>query len=525
MEGDDFDREPIVLVAGYLIFFMQCGFCMLCVGSVREKNAKNIILKNLLDACFGALGFYVLGYGLSSGADSGSFIGGSNFALQGVSKSDYKTWFFEYAFAATSATIVSGAVAERTKFEAYLLYSFYVTAWVYPVVAHWIWNEEGWLSIFRTDGDLFLDSGVLDYAGCGVVHMTGGFAGLWAAWIVGPRVGRFYRKDVGSSTSKSLADDFSAPGPLKVKKIPGHSASLALLGIFILWFGWYGFNSGAALHLGAPAQTASLCAVNTTLGGAAGCVSALILQMLFGYRRLGVAVWDLITAGNGVLAGLVSVTAACSVIQPWAALVAGLVGGVIYVLSSYLVSHILKVDDPLDAVAVHGFGGMWGLIAGALFADAELFSFALDHRMNKVDIAVEVTRPGGLFMENGNARLLGSALVAILVILGWVMVCMVPFFLVLRAANILRVSTEHERHGLDVVHHGGTAYPKDYASDDFLVAAGSPTAGTNRLSFGQPSPEVMSELNAIRQNQANLEAKLMRILAQSPGTSSSDPST
>ncbi|GMH37097.1 hypothetical protein BSKO_04970 [Bryopsis sp. KO-2023] len=431
-ETSDINTQ-FLLTSGYLVFFMQCGFCMLSAGSVRGKNAKNIILKNLLDACFGALGFYFFGFGLAYG-EGGTFAGEKFFALNELPTSRYGEFFFQYAFAATAATIVSGAVAERTKFEAYLLYAFFLTSFVYPIVVHWIWDGNGWLSAFRDEKDLFNGSGMVDFAGCGVVHMTGGFAGLAGAAIVGPRIGRYQNG--------------------KAQDIPGHSASLALLGVFILWFGWYGFNPGSALALIGASEIAALCAVTTTLAAAAGTLSTLGLSMLLSYMSTNRVVWDTIAAGNGALAGLVSITAATSVVHPWAAVVIGFLGGIFYVGASNLVAHVLKVDDPLDAVAVHGFCGIWGLLAAAAFADEDLM------RLSYGTLENDKPRAYG-FIAGGDGKLLVAALTGIAVVFIWVMGWMVPFFYITKYLNLLRVDAAEEHEGLDISHHGGSAYPKD----------------------------------------------------------------
>lgn len=426
-----------VLVSGYLVFFMQCGFAMLSVGSVRSKNAKNIVLKNLLDACFGAICFYLLGYGLAyGGEDNGNdFIGYSGFALNEQAKSGWYSWFFQFAFAATAATIVSGAVAERCKFEGYLAYAVLLTSWVYPVVVHWVWSSTGWISAFRADGDLLFDTGVIDFAGCGVVHMTGGLAALAGAFVIGPRIGRF-----------------DADG--KPQSIPGHNASLAILGVFILWFGWYGFNPGSALAIIGAGPIAALSAINTTLSAAGGTVSTLVLLMAFEYIATGHVVWDLIGASNGTLAGLVGITSGCSVVDPWAGLLIGLLSGFVYVGASKLVSHVLKVDDPLDAAAVHGFTGAWGLIAAALFA----------HEPNVLLSYGDLGGNYGLFM-GGGGNLLGAAIVLILAIAAWVLGHMFPFFYLMKILGLLRVDEAEERMGLDVSHHGGSAYEATQGAD------------------------------------------------------------
>eukprot|EP00803_Ostreobium_quekettii_P009089 evm.model.scf_515.7 EVM.evm.TU.scf_515.7 scf_515:56938-63082(+) len=455
-----------VLVSGYLVFFMQCGFCMLSAGSVRGKNAKNIILKNILDACFGAFGWYFTGYAFAFGTEAGKFVGWKEFAIHELPTSQFHNWFFQYAFAATTVTIVSGAVAERTKFEAYLLYAFTLTAWVYPVVVHWVWSGKGWLSAFTAEEDLFNDSGMVDFAGCGVVHMTGGLAGLAGAWIVGPRLGRY-----------------DADG--KARDIPGHSASLALLGVFILWFGWFGFNPGSALAIVGASEIAALCAVTTTLAAAAGCICTLFISMAVHYKSSGHAVWDVIAAGNGALAGLVGITASCSVVKPWAAILIGLIAAFVYSFFSWFIANVLKVDDPLDAVAVHGGCGAWGLLAAATFADEDLMGLSYGDREDGT------RKPFGWIM-GGDGKLLVAAIVGIIVITVWVMGHMVPFFLVMKALGLLRVSPEEEHEGLDISHHGGSAYPKDAIK----MEKGAVGEATNS--------EVMAELEALKAQVAKL---------------------
>lgn len=430
-----------LLVSGYLVFFMQCGFAMLSAGSVRAKNAKNIILKNLLDACFGAVGWYLTGYAFAYGDetkevdgeivnDGNGFIGNKFFAFNDLPRADFASWFFQYAFAATAATIVSGAVAERTKFEGYLCYALFLTMFVYPCIVHWVWSGSGWASAFRDPnvGDLLFDVGVVDFAGCGVVHMTGGLAGLAGAWVVGPRIGRFDQDG-------------------KPRDIPGHNAALAILGVFILWFGWFGFNPGSTLGLIGVGQVAATCAVTTTLSAAAGTIGTLGLSMFVHYIESGHLVWDLIITANGTLAGLVGITAGCSVVKSWAAIIIGLCAGFLYFGASRLVSHVLKVDDPLDAIAVHGFMGAWGLLATALFADEEEMGLA----------GYPKPEHHGLFM-GGGGRLLGANLVLVLVVTGWVLTLMIPFFFILKQVGLLRVDPEEEHMGLDVSHHGGSAY-------------------------------------------------------------------
>eukprot|EP00892_Ulva_mutabilis_P004947 jgi/Ulvmu1/2824/UM142_0022.1 len=425
-----------ILISGFLVFFMHCGFCMLSVGAVRSKNAKNIILKILLDACFGALAFYLCGFAFAYGGTYGdaggsnAFIGWGGFALNGLPKADWYMWFFQFAFAATAATIVSGAVAERTRFEAYILYACLLTAWVYPVVVHWVWSADGWASPSRAT-DRLLDVGVIDFAGCAAVHMIGGLSGLAGAYIVGPRIGRF-----------------GADG--RPTEMPGHNASLAILGVFILWFGWYGFNPGSALAILGKSSVAAVAAVNTTLSAAAGTLSTLFALMAVNWLATGEVIWDLLGTSNGTLAGLVGITAACSVVEPWAAIVIGCTAGFVYVFAAWFVPNVLKIDDPLEAGAVHAFTGAWGLLMAAAFA----------HKPSVAEVyGDEVAAAGhGFLLSGGNGRMLGAALAVIAATLLWTLAHMVPFFYVMRALGLLRVAEAEELVGLDKSHHGGSAY-------------------------------------------------------------------
>ncbi|CAD7696074.1 unnamed protein product [Ostreobium quekettii] len=485
-----------VLFSGYLVFFMQCGFCMLCAGSVRGKNAKNIILKNLLDACFGALGWYLAGYGLAFGEDSNDFLGVSNFALHDVPPSRYHNWLFQYAFAAAATTIVSGAVAERTSFVVYLLYALFLTSWVYPIIAHWVWAPTGWLSArFVYKSSLFNGTGLLDFAGSGVVHLTGGLAGMAGAWIAGPRLGRF-----------------DASG--KAREIPGHSASLALLGVFILWFGWYGFNPGSALAIVDSSEIAALAAITTTLSAAAGCITTLFISMAISYNATGSIMWDVIGAGNGVLAGLVSITASCAVVRPWAACAIGVFGGLFYTLSSSVVLHALKVDDPLDAVSIHGGCGMWGLIGAALFADERLVHMTYPTILN--DDTSQARRHFGLLV-GGNGQLLASAVVGIVVIVGWVLGHMVPFFLLMKKMRFMRVDPQQEAEGLDIVHHGGSAYPRELkgSSTDKLTAGSEPSF--NAVQNSKVIRDIMNDVEIMK-------GQIHRVFANQAGPVSRDHS-
>jgi Amt family ammonium transporter len=417
------------LICGAFIFLMQCGFAMLCAGSVRQKNVKNIMLKNLLDACGGALGFWAIGFSLAYD-EGGAFVGtaGTKFFLNGYD--NYIDFFFQFTFAATAATIVAGTVAERCKMSAYLCYSVFLTAFVYPVVVHAIWNGDGFLSAFNANP--MFGVGMIDFAGSGVVHMCGGVTALCAAIILGPRIGKFYDEETGEPLEKPAV-------------FPAHSVALQVLGTFILWFGWYGFNPGSTLSISPNGygQIASLCAVTTTLAAAAGSISAMFTDTIIGMMREGEAEYDLTMAMNGALGGLVGITANCSVVEPWAAVMIGIVAGWVYVGASALLIK-LKIDDAVDAVPVHCFCGMWGCIATGIFASTRL-----------VESAYGVTSGGFLY---GHGNLIGVEIVGVLLIILWCAGIMTPFFIILNMLGMFRVDAVEEKVGLDISHHKGAAY-------------------------------------------------------------------
>lgn len=431
-----------LLFAGALVFLMQSGFAMLCAGSVRQKNVKNILLKNLLDACGGALGFYTLGYGFSYGASPNGgtcFIGTDLFALSSWengagSGGDYIGFFFQFAFAATAATIVAGTVAERCKMTGYLCYSIFLTAFVYPVIVHSIWSSDGFLSAFNSHENYpWRGIGMIDFAGSGVVHMTGGATALIAAIVLGPRRGRFYDED---------------GNPLETPvSFPAHSTALQVLGTFILWFGWYGFNPGSALAIASndSATTAALCAVTTTLAAASGAVTAMFFDSFMGAQQTGEVHYDITMAMNGGLGGLVGITAGCSVVSPWAAIIIGVVAGLVYYGFSNLLVK-MKIDDAVDAVPVHFACGMWGVFSVGLFAQKDL----------QVIAAFPDTDQGVFW--GGSGDLLLCQVCGILWICGWVFALMTPFFLGLNALGIFRVDSLEEEVGLDISHHKGAAY-------------------------------------------------------------------
>ena len=415
---------------------------------------------------------YAFAYGDPDPSEDGSyswknpFIGHRFFFQINLPRSDLATWFFQFTFAATAATIVSGAVAERCRFATYVCYNSLLVSFVYPVVAHWVWSPFGWMSAWRTAATssgsytLLFGSGVYDFAGDGPVHMIGGFASLAGAWILGPRIGRF-----------------NADGcPVDM---PGHNASLTLLGVFLLWFGWFGFNPGSTTAIIYPTEIlddfvtfsnrfggfssiTAAAAVNTTVSAASATIATLFISMLYNYIQYRAIVWDLIIAGNGALGGLVAITGSAAFVETWAAWVIGFIGGAVYYFSSKFILHVLKVDDPLDAIAVHAACGAWGMIGSALFAAPNLvgafFGPAPGAVLGSEDQSESLGRSYGLFM-GGGGRLLAAHCVYIIVIAAWTLGIMTPFFFLLKKIGIFRVPAEVEMVGLDVSYHGGSSYP------------------------------------------------------------------
>ena len=414
-----------IVLCGVLVFFMQCGFIMLSVGAVRRKNAKNIILYILLDATFGAVAWFFFGWAFAYGPNpnaSSKFIGAGWFVTYNLPKEEYVNWFFQYTFAATATTIISGSIIERTKVVAYIIYAMLVTGFVYPVVAHWVWSCDGWLSACL-DSPL-LEIGLVDLAGCGVVHMVGGIGGAVGAAIVGPRIGRY------DASGRALA-------------MPGHSAPFLALGVFILWFGWYGFNTGSLLGIVGQETMVPHVAIVTTLGAAGGTLGCLSYSLLVEKH------WNVVNALNGALAGLVSITAACASVELWAGLVIGYIGGWIFSGCSWLLTYV-KIDDPLEAAAMHGGCGMWGLWAVGWFASPSLMGN---------------DRACGVFYGGCGGWLLGVQTIGIVVIAAWVIALMAVIFGALHLIGILRVAPDEEKAGMDSSYHGGDAYPKDQQAD------------------------------------------------------------
>lgn len=391
-----------VLLAAFLVFFMQAGFAMVEAGFTRAKNAGNIIMKNLMDFACGSIIYYAIGFAFMFGLTKGGFIGTSGFFMSGLFERlelDIPIaafLIFQTVFAATAATIVSGAMAERTKFVSYLIYSVVISAIIYPVVGHWVWGG-GWLS----------ELGFVDFAGSTVVHSVGGWAALIGATILGPRIGKY------NSDGKPNA-------------IPGHNITLGALGVFILWFGWFGFNPGSTVS-GLDLSIAHI-AVTTNLSAAAGAVLAMIVSWV----RYGKP--DVSLTLNGALAGLVGITAGCAAVDYLGALAIGTGAGVLIIVAVELIEKVLHVDDPVGAVAVHGVCGAYGTVMVGLFATE-----------------------GGL-LYGGGAALLGVQSLGVLAVAAWTVVTTLILFKTLKATVGLRVSVAEEEEGLDVGEHGMEAY-------------------------------------------------------------------
>jgi len=383
------------LIAAAMVFFMQAGFAMVESGFTSSKYAGNIVMKNVMDFCMGILAFWAFGFAFMFG--KGELIGSTNFFLEGLSNWDWTFFIFQGVFAATAATIVSGALAGRTKFSSYLIVSFLLTAIIYPIFGHWSWaslfgQSEGWLEKL----------GFIDFAGSTVVHSIGGWAALAGAIMVGPRIGKYRDK-------KPLA-------------IPGHSLPLAALGVFILWFGWFGFNAGSQTE---GVWQIGIITVNTLLSGASGAISALLVSYLV-YKKA-----DIGMTLNGILAGLVGITAGCANVDPWASVVIGVVSGVVVFFSVNILDKI-GIDDPVGAVSVHGVCGAWGTLAAGIFNSADLFNPGI--------IGVQAIGVGAAFVFA-----FGSS-------------CGI-FYLVKKTFG-LRVDKVDEIQGLDVAEHGLSAYPE-----------------------------------------------------------------
>jgi Amt family ammonium transporter len=412
------------LVAAALVFFMQAGFAMVETGFTRAKNAINILMKNLMDFSVGSIAFWAVGFGIMFGATTTGWFGTSGFFLSDFAPDGdpwvLAFWMFQVVFAATAATIVSGAMAERTKFVSYMVYSALVSAIIYPVFGSWAWG-----SLFNGDG--WLEGlGFIDFAGSTVVHSVGGWAALAGAIVLGPRIGKY--------------------GPDgKPRAIMGHNMPLAALGVFILWLGWFGFNPGSTTTAD---KSIAMIFVNTNLAAAAGACTALFTSWIkFGKPEVGMSL-------NGALAGLVAITAGCANVSPTSSIVIGAVAGILVVLSVLFFDKI-KIDDPVGAVSVHGVNGAWGTLAAGLFN--------IGGTTGKI-ILVQLTGIGACFI--------------------WTFLIAFIMFKIIAATIGLRVSAEEEIEGLDITEHGGEAYPDfGRSTHSGGMAIGGGSAGMSEVSM------------------------------------------
>ncbi|MEQ8847483.1 ammonium transporter [Botrimarina sp.] len=408
--------NAMLFLCAVLVFFMQAGFAMVESGFNSSKNAVNIMFKNAMDICVGVLLFFIVGFGLMypdlyAGGEGNGYFGFGGFGLNNYAAEAGRTfapevdWLFQAVFAATAATIVSGAVAGRMKVAGYLVYSAILTGLIYPISGYWKWGG-GWLTQFGEEGADGWSMAFQDFAGSAVVHGLGGFAGLAGAIVLGPRLGRY-------------VDGKSVP-------MPGHSIPLAGLGVFILWFGWYGFNPGSQLAFQSTGDIDATmhCAITTTLAaGAGGIIATLMSWIMFGKPDLSMGL-------NGILGGLVGITACCDCMSTWAAMAVGAIAGIL-VIAGILMLDKLKIDDPVGAWPVHGLCGLWGCLAIGIIPNSHLESGATN---------------------------LGIQAIGAFSICAWAFVTMFVLFTLLKGTGLLRVSPEEEQQGLDISEHGMAAY-------------------------------------------------------------------
>ncbi|NQW21916.1 MAG: ammonium transporter [SAR202 cluster bacterium] len=402
-DADKLDQGSnlIWMFGAFLVFFMQAGFAFLGAGLIRAKNTTNYMTKSFMDFAIASLSFWAFGFALMWGTSVAGIAGNTNYFLTDAADGQtYVDFVFQMVFAGTAATIVAGAVAERTKTQAYLAYSFIIGAIIYPLYGHWVWGG-GWLGALDTIGL----PAAADYAGSGVVHAVGGFVALAGAVVVGPRTGKFNR----DGSSNILA---------------GHNVPYVVIGTFILFFGWFGFNINTGDSIG-------LNAINTLLAGATGAVVALYIQLI----RTGKT--DVLFACNGALAGLVGITAGAAFVEPWSAVVIGAIAAPIMMASLIVIERVLKIDDPVGAVSVHGVTGLWGLLAVGIFANGN----------NGVEGLVA-----------GDYEQIVSQLISMGVVLAWGLVTGFALFLLLKVTMGVRATEEEEMEGLDIAEHALPAY-------------------------------------------------------------------
>lgn len=436
------------LIGAALVFWMQAGFAMVETGFTRAKNAGNIIMKNLMDFCIGTVVFILIGFGLLLGEDLAGFIGKPGFDIFTAYESfDWSNFVFNLVFCATTATIVSGAMAERTKFLSYCIYSAVISALIYPIEAHWIWGG-GWLA----------QLGFHDFAGSCAIHMVGGISALIGAKILGPRIGKFTRNKEGKVT--------------KVNAFPGHNLPIGALGVFILWLGWYGFNGAAAASL---EQLGSIF-VTTTIAPAVATVAC----MIFTWIKYGKP--DVSMCLNASLAGLVAITASCDVTDALGAIVIGTVAGLLVVFGVWFLDNKLHIDDPVGAVAVHCLNGIWGTLAVGLFATDTAPGYGIAD-------AGGVTLTGLFY--GGGMKLLGLQLLGFGAVAAWTVVTITIAFLVIKATVGIRVSEEEEIVGLDAKEHG---LASAYAGFSIMDVSGGIMDVNENTDLGEGEYEAASEV-------------------------------
>ena len=435
------------LIGAALVFWMQAGFAMVETGFTRAKNSGNIIMKNLMDFCIGTVMFILIGFSLLLGEDLAGLIGKPGFDIfTAYADFDWSSFVFNLVFCATTATIVSGAMAERTKFLSYCVYSAVISALIYPIEAHWIWGG-GWLS----------QLGFHDFAGSCAIHMVGGISALIGAKILGPRIGKFEKDSSGKV--------------IKVNAFPGHNIPIGALGVFILWFGWYGFNGAAATSVD---QLGSIF-VTTTIAPAVATVTC----MIFTWIKYGKP--DVSMCLNASLAGLVAITASCDVTDAFGSICIGIVAGLLVVFGVWLLDYKLHIDDPVGAVAVHMMNGIWGTLAVGLFATPSAPEYSI------ANVAGEEIK--GLFY-GGGFELLGLQLLGFVSVAAWTAVTITILFLVIKATIGLRASREEEIKGLDITEHGLTsAYAGFEVSTTDLTfdASDFETVGTAKMEDAVPA--------------------------------------
>ena len=434
-----------LLVGASLVFFMNAGFAMVETGFTRAKNSANILMKNLVDFSLGTISFTFLGFGLMCAEDYlFGIVGIPNLSIfTDFANFDFSSFVFNLVFCATAATIVSGAMAERTKFSAYCIYSVVISAVIFPIEAGWVWNENGWLA----------QMGFIDFAGSAAIHLVGGISAFVGAAVLGPRIGKYV---TDPKTGKKVSH-----------AIPGHSLTLGALGCFILWFGWYGFNGAAAENL---SQLGSIF-LTTTMAA----TSAALATMTFTWIKNGSP--DVSMSLNGALAGLVAITAGCSNVDALGSMIIGLIAGILVVLAVEFIDLKLHVDDPVGAVAVHGVNGMWGILAVGLFAKPMV--------TDSGDVISEAT---GLFYGGGFNQLGVQALGAITIAI-WTAITITIAFVLIKKFHGLRASRDEELIGLDATEHGMTS--GSYA--DFLPVANNDLQVFGLKSKSEPAAPVSIE--------------------------------